>query len=85
MAICLAYQLLFVNYSYMLNISPKFFENGSPSHHTLILTLSYGIYYIFLSENTFILIAKENTLELLKAFHYREKFLHNRSVVLFLA
>ena len=60
----------------MLNIRPNLFETGFPAHYPLIFTTGCGIDQIFLLyENTFILLAKENSSGLLKAFQYCEKFL----------
>ena len=65
----------------MMNIRPKFFDIGLPAHHPLRFTPGCGIDQILLSENCFILLAKDHFPEFLKAFHYREKFLLSRSVV----
>ena len=65
----------------MLNIRPKLFDNGSPVHHPLSFNQGCGIGRILLYENTFILLVKENSSELLKAFHHHEKFLISHGVV----
>ena len=64
-----------VNSIYMLNIRPKLFENESPVHHTLRFTQGCGIDQILMIREQVYFIAKENSLEFIEAFHYRDKFL----------
>ena len=69
------------NFSYMMNIMPKLFNNESPAHHPLIFTQGCGTVQIIMIRKYVYFIAKENSSELLKAFHYWEKFLISSSVV----
>ena len=65
----------------MLSIRPKLFDNKLPAHHPLRFTQGYGIYQIFIIRKYVYFIAKENSLEFLKAFHYREKLFISLNVI----
>ena len=65
----------------MVNINPKLFDNESPENHPLRFTQGCDIGQIIMIREYIYFIAKENSLELLKAFHYGHKFLLGRSVV----
>ena len=66
----------------MLNVRPKLFDNELPEHHPLRFTQGCGIYQILMIRQYVYFIAKDNSLELLEAFHYSEKFLLSCSVVM---
>ena len=66
----------------MMSVRPKLFENKSPAHHLLIFTLGCGIDQIFMISKYVYFIAKYNSTGFLETFHYRDKFLLGRSVVM---
>ena len=76
---CVSYYVY--NYSYILNIRPKLFENEYPAHHPLRFTQGCDIEQIIMILDYVYFIAKDNSSELLKAFNYCKKFLLIRSVV----
>ena len=65
----------------MLNIRPKRFENEFPAHFTFIFNQGCGIEQILMMREYVYFLDKDNTSELLKAFHYHKNSLIIRSVV----
>ena len=65
----------------MLNNRPKIFDNYLPAHHPLILTQGCGIDQVIMILEYVYFTAKNNSLGLLKAFHYCDKFLLSCIVV----
>ena len=76
---CVSYYVY--NYSYILNIRPKHFDNESPAHHPLRFTQGCDIYQILIIWEYVYFIAKNNSSKLLKVFHYCKKILIIRSLV----
>ena len=66
----------------MLNIRPKIFDNESPARYPLIFAQGRGIDHILIILEYVYFIAKNNSSELLKAFHYINKFLLDCSLVM---
>ena len=65
----------------MLNIIPKISENESLDHYPLRFTQGSGIFQILAILEYVHFIAKDNSSELIKEFHYCKNFLLSCSVV----
>ena len=66
----------------MMNVRIKLSENDLPEHHPLIFNQGYDIDHIIMIREYVYFITKKNSTEYFEAFHYREKFLLGRSVVI---
>ena len=54
----------------MINVSPKIFENDSPTHYPLRLTNGYTIDHTFMIRKCVYFLDEENPRELIWEFHY---------------